>query len=462
MGTLTVLETFFALQQLHKHDSWTRQQLANYQSRRLRALRDYAYQHSPFYQRFHKGLYDAPLNQLPILTKKEVMANFDELVTDRRIHLEDVRLSLKHNPDSPYLKRYWISGTSGSSGKPGVFLYNLQEWGYVMTSFARGQNLAGVTLNPFSSHRFGFILSPTSHHMTHRVGANMSSPWTQLLYLSALAPIEHTVGRLNEWQPEVLGSYASKVGQLAQEQMAHHLGIQPRWVFTSGELLTPDISQLIEQAWGVLPFNDYAATETAVVAAECKQHNGLHAYEDLLIIENVDDQNCLVPPGVYGAKLLVTVLFNRTQPLIRYELNDNVIMSEESCACGRPFARIVSIQGRQEETLYMPSLDGSLIPIHPLVFDRVMDLNEIGSWQIIQRNDGLHVLVTGLSSKTAQSQLEQSLRQALEAEGATSPCIFIERVEALKRTPSGKLALIKSECSLSSAISTASVNSKAN
>jgi hypothetical protein len=58
-----------------------------------------------------------------------------------------------------------------------------------------------------------------------------------------------------------------------------------------------------------------------------------------------------MPPGVYGDKLLVTSLFNRTQPLIRYELSDSVRLSPVSCPCGRPFALIDDIQGRMEEVL---------------------------------------------------------------------------------------------------------------
>ncbi|HEU5381525.1 MAG TPA: hypothetical protein VFV38_39395, partial [Ktedonobacteraceae bacterium] len=56
-----------------QHESWTRSQLMDYQARALRACRDYAYAHSPFYQRFHSGLMDRPLQELPVLTKAMMM-----------------------------------------------------------------------------------------------------------------------------------------------------------------------------------------------------------------------------------------------------------------------------------------------------------------------------------------------------------------------------------------------------
>jgi len=43
-----------------EHDRWTRQQLEDEQARALQACREYAYAHSPFYQRFHRGLTDRP------------------------------------------------------------------------------------------------------------------------------------------------------------------------------------------------------------------------------------------------------------------------------------------------------------------------------------------------------------------------------------------------------------------
>ena len=445
MNIPTVLRTFIALRQLHEHDHWSRQQLLDYQNHKLRELRDFAYQYSPFYRRFHKGLFNAPLSQLPILSKSMVMENFDACVTDQAIRLEDVRASLKANVDTAYRERYWIISTSGSSGKPGLFLYSKAEWRAVMTSFARGQNLAGVPMSPFSSHRFAFVLSPTSQHMTHRVGRNMNSPWTRLLYMSALEPIDRIVQHLNSWQPEILGSYASMVGLLAREQLERRLHVHPRWVFTSGEVLTPEVSQLIRRAWGTHPFNDYAATETAVIGAECQQHSGLHAYEDLLIVENVDDHNQPVPAGSYGTKLLVTVLSKWAQPLIRYELNDSVLMTEEPCACGRPFARILSIQGRQEENLSLLSMSGGMIPVHSVVFHTVMDRMDVGSWQIIQRTDGLHVLVTGLKGEADEMELQRALRTALEKAGACTPTLHIERVERIAQGASGKTTLIKSE-----------------
>jgi len=125
----------------------------------------------------------------------------------------------------------------------------------------------------------------------------------------------------------------------------------PRQVLPSSEVLTPDTRRRVEQAWGQVLFNQYAATETGSIAAECEHHMGMHLLEDFLMIEVVDHANRPVPPGVYGEKLLVTVLFNRTQPLIRYEISDSVRLSQAMCPSGRPYRLIDAVQGRMEEVL---------------------------------------------------------------------------------------------------------------
>ena len=62
-------------------DRWSRPQLLAHQTRSLDALRKFTYERSPFYRKFHAGLLDRPLEDLPVLTKSEMMLNFDDVVT---------------------------------------------------------------------------------------------------------------------------------------------------------------------------------------------------------------------------------------------------------------------------------------------------------------------------------------------------------------------------------------------
>jgi phenylacetate-coenzyme A ligase PaaK-like adenylate-forming protein len=102
------------------------------------------------------------------------------------------------------------------------------------------------------------------------------------------------------------------------------------------ETLTQDVRDLARTVWNVPIVNVYAATEIGVIGQECEQAAGMHLAEDLFVLEVVDEANRPVPPGVQGAKVLVTPLTNDALPVIRYELSDLVIMADGPSAAVRP------------------------------------------------------------------------------------------------------------------------------
>jgi len=312
MNISIMLKLLHMLEQLRKHERWTRPQLEAYQAEALRRLREYAYAHSPFYQRLHGGLFDRPLHELPVLTKAMLMEHFDEVVTDRSVHLEAVRAFAGERLEGRlFLDRYWVTATSGSSGQPGFFLFNEPEWLTIVASFARGQEWSGAAVSLLHRRKMATVASISPWHMSSQVAATAKTWWTPSIRLPASDPLESIVQRLNEWKPDVLIAYASMARILADEQLAGRLHIQPGKTFTSSEVLTDETRRRVRSAWGDEPFNQYGATETADIAAEYQACRHMHIFEDLLIIEVVDEAYRPVPPGAYGARLLVTTLFSR-------------------------------------------------------------------------------------------------------------------------------------------------------
>ena len=61
---IRIIELLAAHRRLRAREHWTRKALEDYQAQAMRLVREYAYTHSPFYQQFHQGLYDAPLQDL--------------------------------------------------------------------------------------------------------------------------------------------------------------------------------------------------------------------------------------------------------------------------------------------------------------------------------------------------------------------------------------------------------------
>lgn len=325
MNAQVIARVLWLRHQLCRHDGWTRQQLETRQARALHLLREYAYAHSSFYRRFHKGFTSHPLQELPVLTKTLLMEHFDELVTDRAVRLHDVEAYLTAScGEEPFLGRYWVNATSGSTGQRGLFLFNFTEWTTVLASYARVYAWGGVQVGLMHRVRLAVLSTTMPWHQSAQVGATAQSWWVPTLRIDATDPTETIVACLNAWQPETLVAYASMAHLLAEEQLAGRLRIAPRTVFTASEVLTEEARRRIVDAWGWQPFNVYGATESATIASECDQHKGMHLFEDLVITEVVDEHNHPVPPKSYGAKVLITVLFSRTQPLIRYEMSDSV------------------------------------------------------------------------------------------------------------------------------------------
>jgi len=449
MNLFIILSLLKMLRGVRKREGWTKRELEEHQSSALRHLREYVYAHSPFYRKFHKGLFDAPMGELPVLTKTMLMENFDELVTDRSIRLEEVKrhVTIAKGGDR-FLGRYWVTATSGSTGRPGLFLYNRTEWVTVLSSFARAYEWAGFRARLTRRRKMAMVASTSPWHMSSMVGATLRSSWMPALRLSASEPVEAVVERLNAWLPEILVAYPSVARILADEQCAGRLRICPEIVFTSAEVLTDETRRRVELAWGKQPFNQYAVTETGGLAAECGRHGGLHIFEDTVFTEIVDGDNRPVPPGAYGEKLLVTVLFNRTQPLIRYELSDSVRAAAGPCPCGLQYAFIDGIQGRKEEVLYFPSPKGGKVAVHPIVFHRLLDSVPVGGWQVVRDTEGLKILLCGAHEGFSDERLEEEVRRALSAQGAVMPPVKVVRVKAIPQTASGKAPLIKSNVAL--------------
>jgi phenylacetate-CoA ligase len=449
MSTQIILKVLALRHRLRRRDHWTRRQLEEHQGGALHRLREHAYARSPFYGRFHRGFTDHPLSELPVLTKEMVMEHFNELVTDPTIRLADIEahLATLSGADELLGGRYRVASTSGSTGRRGLFLWDPGEWATVLASYNRSFDWAGVGAGLTHRTRMAMVSSTTPWHQSARVGASVSSPWVPTLRIDSGDPLERIVERLGSFQPRVLVAYASMAHLLAEEQLAGRLRISPGFVFASSEVFTEQARRRVEEAWGRKPFEVYAATEPAGIASECDQHRGMHLFEDLVITEVVDKDNRPVPPGVYGRKVLVTVLFSRTMPLIRYEMSDSVRpASSPLCPCGRPFALIDGIQGRQEDVLRFPATFGGWTSVQPIVFHRVMDAVPAGGWQVAQGPEGLTVLLSGVHEGFADGILIASMKSELAAQGVVVPRIKVRRVPSIPRTALGKAPLIKANC----------------
>jgi len=438
MNVATLASLLRARAVLRSHDTWTRGDLLAHQARAFAELRAHATARSPFYRELHRGLEDAPLEALPVVTKATLMERFDDLVTDREVRHADVQRYLAGaTATDRFRDRYRVAATGGTTGRRGIFLADPKEWTTVLASYARAYQWAGIEAGLMHRLRLAVVSSRNPTHQSSIVGATVASRFVPTLRLDATEPLGDIVRQLNEFRPDSLVGYASILRMLAEEQLAGRLAVTPRAVMSASEVLTDETRARIHGAFGVPATNVYAATETAGIASEC-QLGHLHRYEDLVIAEIVDEENQRVPPGEFGAKLLVTVLFSRTQPLIRYELSDRVAAAVGSCPDGLPYTLLAAIEGREEEVL---TLAGATV--HPNVFHGVLETLPVAGWQVIAEGERLRVLLARPGPGLDQAAVPGTIASALARVGANNIPIEVEIVDAIPRTALGKAPLIR-------------------
>ncbi len=444
IGLTQMLRVLALRSTLRNRDKWTPEQLRRHQEKALEKLRAYAYTNSPFYKKFHEGLYDAPLKDMPVLTKSELMKNWDEVITDRSVKLKDVEDFLDGWQGGRFRNQYYINITGGTTGLKGIFIHDLQEWRAVLASYGRNLSFANIGLGVIRPLKHAVVASTNPWHVTSAVGATSRSRFILNLRIDVTEPMDDIIEKLNAFQPEVLSGYPSMVRLLARQQIEGRLKISPRKVLTYSEAQTEDVRKAISKAWSVHAFNYYVATETGSIGTDCPEHRGIHFYDDLVIPEFVDEHNQPVGPGQYSAKVLVTVLFTRTLPLIRYQLEDSVCLAKETCPCGRQFSLIDDIQGRIQEVIYLAGKSGELVTIQPLFWKGLMEKVPCDGWQIIQKGrSSLAVVILHPETNFNEADLKQRFSSELVKLGVVKPSIEFEYPSSLKRSSMGKVALIK-------------------
>lgn len=429
---------------LRGHERWSRERIAAHQRARLADLMRHATLRSPYYREVLGGRSSVPLAAIPPLTKATLMSRFDEISTEPLVRLADLERFLAGGGDEAlFADRFWVAATSGSSGRRSIIPATLSEWTATIASYARAQEWAGIRARLTGHARMAVVSSTSRSHQSALVGATVKSPFLVTERYDAGAPLQDTVAALNRFQPEILVAYASMLRILADEQRAGRLSITPRAVNGSSEPLTAETRAHVGAAWNVQCFDVYAATESSGVAAECSAHRGLHVFEDLVILEIVDDEYRAVPPGETGTRALVTVLSSRTLPLIRYELTDRIrtlpaAEADAACACGRTFRRVAGIEGRTDDVLRMARDDGQPVFVHPVVFHRVLEAAAVAGWQVRQHGAQLELLVARPESGVDTAKLGAEIAAAVAQTGAQRPTVNVVVVDAVPPGAAGK------------------------
>lgn len=394
------------------------------------------------------SLVSAPLTALPVVTRDELMQRFDDWVTDPRLRLDELRAFIADPARiaEPYLGRYVVWESSGTSAQPGLFVQDAQA----MAVYDALEALRRHTPRPLQrwldplclGERIAFV-GATSGHFASYVSVQrlrQLNPWMSqaVRSFSILQSTEALVAGLNAFEPTVIATYPTAAALLADEARRGALRVRPREVWTGGENLSSAVRQSVVQAWGCSVCNSYGASEFLSLAWECAC-GCLHANADWAILEPVDERRRPVPAGQTPCSTLLTHLAQTVQPLLRYDLGDQVTLRPEPCACGSPLP-VIEVQGRRDESLVMAGRGGHPVTLLPLALTTVLeDQAGVFDFQLRRRDDRTLVLRLGRQEgEAAMARCRAVLASFAEAQGLRPIRVIGELGQALPRGRSGK------------------------
>jgi len=366
------------LEELEKSQWYTDMELRALQEEKLLALISHAYDKSAFYRRIFDERKIKPgdvkrienLQQLPIITKKELCKYFGDVVSDDM-------------GDRVYRK----VSTGGSTGEPLPYLLensaismawacNWRAWRWAGWDFGdKMATLAGASL---------FI--SRVEDWTGRL-----KKWAYLKFLQRNQPLsafdmsnntikEYAV-KIQKNRPEYLRGYASALTEFARWCSINKSSIHFKGIFSTAESLFAEQRSILERTFNCRVFDHYGANDGGGIAHECERHEGLHWASENSILEIVDDEGSPLPPGEEG-RIIVTGLNNYVFPFIRYEVGDSGKLSKDKCACGRGLPLLEKIHGRIQSMVVAP--DGK--KIHGEFFSHIIwDLPWVKQYQVVQK-----------------------------------------------------------------------------
>ena len=381
------------------------------QEERLTALVAHARVYSPYFRQVYAGLGFGPvrMSDLAVTHKPELMARFDEWVTDRRITREGVEAFVADPTliGVRFLGDYFVCRSSGTSGRPGIFLADRAAISTIYACHAysglrllgrvRWRRLLAKGMRQASVVGTGHFAGAGIVALGRREGKLKAKREV----VSAEQPLAEMVARLNSFDPAIIEGYPSAIRQLAREQRAGRLLIRPGLIATGGETVSLEERRLMGKAFGAPVIDGYGSSECLIAAATCR-HEWLHYRSDWMILEAVDADHRPVEPGQASYTVLLTNLSNRVQPVIRYDLGDSVLVRPDLCECGSPLPAF-RVAGRRDDILRFAS-DGSMVEVLPLAITaRLEEVEGLEQVQLVQ--EGPTRLVVRLScTDTGQNE----------------------------------------------------------
>jgi putative adenylate-forming enzyme len=341
----------------------------------------------------------------PIVNKAVFMKEFDRINTCGLNREESFRVALQAEESrdfSPMINGVTVGLSTGTSGSRGLFLASDKERAAWVAAV-----LDRVVGFKFRKRKVAFFLRANSN-----LYESTQSKLLQFHFFDLFEDLNEHVKRLNELNPTIIVAQPSMLCLLAHQIESGMLHIKPEKVISVAEVLNQEDSAYLSHVFGQKIHQVYQCTE-GFLATTCSEGN-LHFNEDFLIIEKnyIDDEKTRFHP-------VITDLFRETQPVVRYELNDIVLESNEKCSCGSSFLRIEQIEGRSDDVLYFINKNGLEVRFFPDLIRRTIVLahENITDYSFIQKSGTIAELYVQSNDSVVKNSVKQALYDLFRVHG---------------------------------------------
>ena len=390
--------------------------------RALSAMLTHAASHTPYYrdQSWAKTLRETGrvgLREIPITPKAVVRDQ------TRAFYAEFVPPSHGEVKDKP---------TSGSTGEPMVVHKTARHWAINARENARLKQGWG-----YENHkRMVQISVPQSDHprgsVTESDMANGGHSWQ--FYTGETLSAYDFVRRIGPTLLVCAPSVAQTILERARE-LSETLPVQ--LISTVSEVVTDELRELVAALPGCRLVDVYGCIESGLIAIQCARCGAYHPADRHLVLEVLNESGKPAGPGEMG-RVIVTPLFNRAMPLVRYETGDYAVIAEPN-GCPRSPRGIKRIIGREKNLFKLPG-GKRVVPRIPHRVAAGLSLRQFKLFQIGETEVELHYIPAAdgvaISDEQAQEMVDKYMEPGFKVRSV--------RVAELARAPSGKF--LQHEC----------------
>lgn len=440
---MNTLKLLFELARLKRNERKSPAQLKKMQKKKLRRLLVYAFHHSLYHHRaFVRAGIDegnvrtAPLSAFPVMDKQILLQHFDDIITVPDLTQEELRrFDAETDPDrKPYKGKYHVVHSSGSTGRPGYFVYDEAAWRTMLLGIIRAA-LWGISMKEIfrllkQGPRIAYIAATDGRYGgAMAVGDGIDGVGASQIHLDIKQPLEQWVEQLKKFQPNIIIGYPSAIKILAELVERGQVKLSVMRVISCGEPLGAGLRLYLEKSLGAVVINVYGASESLALGVD--DGNGMFLFDDLNVVEVVEGE------------MYLTSLYNFAQPLIRYHLTDSLTLAEPTEG---PFTRATGLLGRSEDMLWFEDGLGHRDFLHPLAIEGFC-VEGLRDYQFRQTGRDSFVMLAEKTSggveAVIQAEIIAQMRMILEEKGLGYVRFAVKFVqEILPNSTTGKKRLI--------------------